>query len=108
MAMELRFNDVTGDYDPDKYNLIYDPTTGEFRQVPKGTMSHSEDFVTEMTPVGETTADFIQWYLFDHPCSKAKDIADHLNISRYEVNKILYGELRNKVKQDTSYRWSLR
>lgn len=108
MAMELRFNDLIEDYNPDKNDLIFDPITGEFRQVPKGTISNSGDVVTKMTQMGETTADFIQWFLSDHPYSKAKDIANHLNISRYEVNKILYGELRNKVKHDTRYRWSIK
>lgn len=106
--MGLKYNEVTGEFEEEKFDLIFNPTTGEFRRLPEDTISHSGDVVTEMTPMGETTADFIQWYLSDHPCSKAKDIANHLNISRYEVNKILYGMLRNKVKQDTRYCWSLK
>lgn len=33
-------------------DLVFDPTTGEFKQVPKGTQSDPGDVVTEMTEKG--------------------------------------------------------
>lgn len=33
-------------------DLVFDPTTGEFKQVPKGTQSGPGDVVTEMTEKG--------------------------------------------------------
>jgi hypothetical protein len=38
---------------------------------------------------------------------KAKKIADALGIDRAEVNRILHGPLRGKVKQANNYTWSL-
>ena len=42
-----------------------------------------------------------------HGPLKAKKIADALGIDRAEVNRILHGQLRGKVKQDNNYNWSL-
>jgi len=39
--------------------------------------------------------------------SKAKEIADALGVDRAIVNSALYGELRGRVRQGTSYAWSL-
>jgi len=39
------------------------------------------------------------------PGQKAIDIATQLNIERKDVNALLYGELRSKVRQDKNYRW---
>lgn len=41
------------------------------------------------------------------PGQKADEIAGALGASRSEINKLLYGPLKGKVKQDPSYRWSL-
>jgi very-short-patch-repair endonuclease len=38
---------------------------------------------------------------------KAEEIARKLQCSRTDINKALYGLLRGKVTQDTSYRWSV-
>ena len=46
-------------------------------------------------------------FLQQQPNSKARDIADHIGVDRTSVNSCLYGALKNKVKQDSSYRWSL-
>jgi very-short-patch-repair endonuclease len=45
-------------------------------------------------------------YIRLHGQSKAKDIADALGVDRAVVNRILYGPLRGKVRQDRDYRWS--
>lgn len=42
------------------------------------------------------------------PQQKAKEIAAGLHVDKALVNSVLYGRLRNKVRQDNSYRWSLR
>lgn len=39
---------------------------------------------------------------------KASELAQRLNADRSRINQILYGELEAKVRQDNSYRWSLR
>ena len=39
------------------------------------------------------------------PGQKSKDIASQLNIDKQLVNSALYSKLRNKIKQDKSYRW---
>lgn len=39
------------------------------------------------------------------PGQKARDIAAQLGVDRSVVNSALYGELRNQVVQDKSYRW---
>src|SRR3974390_3214103 len=39
--------------------------------------------------------------------SRARDIADALGVDRTIVNRILFGALRGKVRQDREYRWSL-
>lgn len=39
---------------------------------------------------------------------KAKSIADRLGVDRRYINSLLYGNLRNAVVSDSSYRWYLR
>ena len=46
-------------------------------------------------------------YLEKNPSSKAKDIASSINVDKTDINSCLYGILKNKVKQDRSYQWSL-
>ncbi len=46
-------------------------------------------------------------YLEKNPNSKAKDIANSINVDKTDINSCLYGILKNKVKQDRSYQWSL-
>ena len=46
-------------------------------------------------------------YLQQHPNSKAQAIANFIGAERSVVNSCLYGVLKTKVKQDSSYRWSL-
>lgn len=52
-------------------------------------------------------ADSILKFLADNPPSKASEIARALGEERSAVNAALYGPLRGKVEQDSSYRWSL-
>ncbi len=44
----------------------------------------------------------------EKPGIKAKQIADIIEIDRKQINSLLYGRLRGKVKQDKSYRWYLK
>lgn len=41
------------------------------------------------------------------PDQKADELARQLECSRTDVNKLLYGPLKSKVKQDRNYKWSL-
>lgn len=43
----------------------------------------------------------------EHPGLKAKDIAQMIGCNRKDVNSALYGSLRGRCYQDTSYRWYL-
>ena len=43
----------------------------------------------------------------EHPGIKAKDIAQALGCERKDVNSALYGTLKSRCYQDTSYRWYL-
>lgn len=46
--------------------------------------------------------------LVRNPGLKAKDIARLLNVDRSDVNKSLYGELKDKCYCDSSFRWNLK
>src|ERR1700704_3798724 len=39
------------------------------------------------------------------PGIKAKDVATRLGVDRAAVNSVLYGTLRHRTTQDSSYRW---
>lgn len=39
------------------------------------------------------------------PGIKAKDVVTRLGIDRAAVNSVLYGSLRHRATQDSSYRW---
>lgn len=41
------------------------------------------------------------------PGIKAKDIANKLNVERNQVNSVLYGTLKSRCYQDSSYQWYL-
>jgi transcriptional regulator with XRE-family HTH domain len=56
-------------------------------------------------PVG--LQDRILDYLRSHGPSQAKQIANALNVDRTTVNQILYGSLRERVKQSKNYNWQL-
>lgn len=43
----------------------------------------------------------------EHPGIKAKDIAQVIGCDRKDVNSALYGSLKSRCYQDTSYRWYL-
>jgi very-short-patch-repair endonuclease len=46
-------------------------------------------------------------YLEKNPESRSKIIANNIDIEKKTINSCLYGILKNKVKQDAKYRWSL-
>ena len=46
-------------------------------------------------------------YLEKNPGSKARTIANDLEIDRSEVNSLLYGKLSSRVFQDKKYNWFL-
>ncbi|MBL8537535.1 MAG: AAA family ATPase [Hyphomonadaceae bacterium] len=41
------------------------------------------------------------------PGQKADELARALDVSRTEINQLLYGALRDRVRQDNRYRWAL-
>ncbi len=45
--------------------------------------------------------------LREKPERKADELARHLGSSRAEINRLLYGPLKDRVQQDRAYRWSL-
>lgn len=44
--------------------------------------------------------------LLDKPGQKADELAITVGASRTDINQLLYGRMRNRLKQDSSYRWS--
>jgi hypothetical protein len=52
-----------------------------------------------------TTSTKIITFLKVNPGSKARDIAKAIGIDKTEVNKFLYGQLRDQCKQDSAYNW---
>lgn len=46
-------------------------------------------------------------YLMTKPGQKADEIAKALNSTRTEINQRLYGALKERVRQDNAYRWSV-
>lgn len=52
-----------------------------------------------------TTSTKIITFLKANPGSKARDIAKAIGIDKTEVNKFLYGQLRDQCKQDSAYNW---
>jgi len=46
--------------------------------------------------------------LKEKPGQKASELAAQLGIERFQVNSLLYGELRSRVYQDSQYCWWLR
>jgi len=49
----------------------------------------------------------IMEYLIAKPAQKADEIAKALNSTRTEINQRLYGVLKERVRQDNAYRWSV-
>ena len=41
------------------------------------------------------------------PGQKADELAKTLGTDRSEINQLLYGRMRNRVRQDSGYRWRL-
>lgn len=55
-----------------------------------------------------TTSTKIIDFLKVNPGSKARDIASAIGVDKTEVNKFLYGQLRDQCKQDSTYNWFLK
>ena len=46
-------------------------------------------------------------YLKKYSQKKAVEISKDLDVDKHDVNSILYAELKNELRQDKDYKWSL-
>ena len=79
-------------------SLVYNAASGLFEQ---------DINLFEGDAIYSLNEKIVQYLLTHHSCM-AKEIAKALNVTRKEVNSLLYGSLKGLVIQDLLYRWSLR
>lgn len=56
----------------------------------------------------QDTKNKIITFLKTNPGSKARSISSALGMDKKEINRILYGQLKNQCKQDSAYNWYLK